>query len=137
MSAEQNIETAKRWINTTLNDHDLDGLEELIHAEFASPDDPDIVGPEGERAGMEYLLAAFPDFSYEIRRVVAEGDRVAVYGTARGTHKGEYLGVEPTGKSFVADSIDVLRFRDGKAIEVISTFDVAALGEQLGVTFAD
>ena len=45
----------------------------------------------------EEYYAAFPDLSQEIVELVAEGDAVAVFLLTKGTHKGEFRGVRPTG----------------------------------------
>ena len=41
---------------------------------------------------------AFPDLSIAVEDVMVEGDRVAARVTMRGTHSGEFQGIEPTGK---------------------------------------
>lgn len=41
---------------------------------------------------------AFPDLSIAVEDVMVEGDRVAARVTMRGTHRGEFQGIEPTGK---------------------------------------
>ncbi|MDQ3498415.1 MAG: ester cyclase, partial [Actinomycetota bacterium] len=40
----------------------------------------------------------FPDLSITVEDVMAEGDRVAARITMRGTHRGEFQGITPTGK---------------------------------------
>ena len=47
---------------------------------------------------MTTFRAAFPDYNETIEHIVAEGDMVAVFYTIRGTFKGEYMGIAPTGK---------------------------------------
>jgi predicted ester cyclase len=138
MSGEQgNLRIARAWINRTLNDHDLNAVNEFVHPDFRSASDPDIAGPGGERDGLSYLFSAFSDFSYEIDQLIAEGDRVAVYGTARGTHTGEFMGVQGTGKSFEAQSIEIMQFKDGKCVYGFPVFDLKAACEQLGIPEAD
>jgi predicted ester cyclase len=134
MSAEQtNLQIARTWIQRTMNEHDLDAVDEFVHPEFRSASGPELQGPAGEREGLGYLFSAFPDFSYEVKLLIAEGDRVALHGTARGTHTGEFMGLEGTGKSFAADSIEIMQFKDGKCIVGFPVFDMKTVCEQLGI----
>ena len=41
---------------------------------------------------------AYPDLTYTVEKQVAEGDMVVTRWTAHGTHKGEVMGVFPSGK---------------------------------------
>jgi predicted ester cyclase len=42
--------------------------------------------------------AAFPDLCVTVEDVMAEDDRVAARVVMRGTHRGEFRGIAPTGK---------------------------------------
>jgi predicted ester cyclase len=54
------------------------------------------------------LWAAFPDLSHTIELQFADGDMVATCMRARGTHRGAFMGVAPTGRdvSFLVLSLD-------------------------------
>jgi predicted ester cyclase len=43
--------------------------------------------------------AAFPDLHFEHEEVISLGDRVAHRWTFSGTHRGEIICIEPTGRS--------------------------------------
>ena len=61
--------------------------------------------------------AAFPDLNVTVEEVMAEGDRVAARVTMRGTHRGEFQGIAPTGKRVEVRAMDMFRISDGKIVE--------------------
>jgi predicted ester cyclase len=76
--------------------------------------------------------AAFPDIHMKIDDMVAEGDKVAVRLTFRGTFKGKFGDLEPTGKQITVTAAYFYRFKDGKEMEV-TPVDPGALGRALGI----
>jgi predicted ester cyclase len=77
--------------------------------------------------------AAFPDFRHTIDDFVAQGDKVVFRETMRGTHKGSFKGLAPTGKTFEFTTIVIARFRDGKIAEMWMEADFMGLLQQLGM----
>ena len=65
--------------------------------------------------------------------MVAEGDKVAVRWTLIGAHKGDLMGVPPTGVQVTLRGNSILRFADGKCVELWSSFDSRLMWLQLGV----
>ena len=59
----------------------------------------------------------FPDLSITVEDVMAEGDRVAARVTMRGTHRGAFQGIAPTGKRVEVRAIDMFRISGGKIVE--------------------
>jgi predicted ester cyclase len=41
---------------------------------------------------------AFPDFRYEVKDMIAEGEKIAVRDVFRSTHQGDFTGILATGK---------------------------------------
>src|SRR6476469_4650826 len=68
----------------------------------------------GARELYRALRAAFPDFHADIHWQIADGDHVTTYKTYHGTHRGEFLGVPPTGRKIQFETVDVMRVRNGK-----------------------
>jgi steroid delta-isomerase-like uncharacterized protein len=89
-------------------------------------------GLEGFKHMISMLRTAFPDLQITIDDMIVEGDKVAVRSTLRGTQKGELMGIAPTGKSVTMTGIDILRFKDGKAVEHWGNEDDLGLMQQLG-----
>jgi predicted ester cyclase len=78
------------------------------------------------------LLVAFPDINYNIEDMVAEGDKVAYRVTIRGTHRGEFMGIAPTGKKVEFTSTDVVKIAGNKWVEWWANVDILRLMQQLG-----
>jgi steroid delta-isomerase-like uncharacterized protein len=76
---------------------------------------------------------AFPDGQHTVDDLIAEGDKVAARLTARGTHKGEFQGIPPTGKPVSFTGMRVFRFVSGKIAEEWSNLDMFGLMQQMGV----
>lgn len=90
-------------------------------------------GPEGIMGVVGWLRSAFPDLAYEIEDSFGSGDRVAIRCTARGTHRGEFLGRPPTGRSFAVQQIHLFRVSDGQIAEHWATRDDVGMMHQLGL----
>lgn len=84
-------------------------------------------------AWRQAVLRAFPDLEVDldVRRMVAEGDRVAVIARWRGTHRGPYRGILPTGRRVDLSIMGVFRLRNGRILEEVHLTDSLALVEQL------
>jgi len=79
-----------------------------------------------------YLRGAFPDRTDTIEAVVAEGDRVGMLFKVRGTHKGNFYGIEPTGKAIDVYELGIFRLADARITEAWFLGDDAGLLMQLG-----
>ena len=65
--------------------------------------------------------------------MVADGDRVVLRWTARGTNTGEMMGMPATGKPATVTGIIVNRLAAGKIAEGWGNFDALGMLQQLGV----
>jgi hypothetical protein len=85
---------ARRLIEVVWNDHDLTNIDEFVAANHfdhaAVPEHR--YGIESARHVMNWLFGIFPDHRFDIKDVVADGDRVAIRGTCTGTHEGDLWG---------------------------------------------
>lgn len=90
-------------------------------------------GLEGARQMLGMYLAAFPDVEVTIEDMIAEGDKVVARYVARGTHKGNFMGIVPTGKSVTLKGIDIVRVAGDKIVEHWENTDQLGLMQQLGV----
>lgn len=82
------------------------------------------------RTYEEGYFAAFPDLAPEDVGQAFGDDVMVVWGTLRGTSGGDWLGVPPSGRSFVVPFANVTPFRDGLMAGESIYFDLATLCEQ-------
>jgi steroid delta-isomerase-like uncharacterized protein len=89
-----------------------------------------------ERAeqALATMYYAFPDLRMVQADSVTEGDKIAFRWMMSGTHKGEYMGVAPTGKLVTVMGMDIVHIMDGEILEYWGEFDVMNMLRQLGVT---
>ncbi len=76
---------------------------------------------------------AFPDAEFTIEDVIGEGDRVVMRLTMRGTHRGVFNGITPTGKAVVVAGVSIERIVNGQIVEGWVTNDALGMLQQLGV----
>ncbi|WP_077612590.1 ester cyclase [Clostridium sp. Marseille-P2415] len=84
------------------------------------------VGIEGMQQHMVEVRKTYPDLKMTITRQYCDGDYVISEFIMEGTHKGEWLGMKPTGKKICITGVDIDKVVDGKIIEhggAANTFD--------------
>jgi steroid delta-isomerase-like uncharacterized protein len=133
---EANKQISRRMIEDVLNAGRYDAIDELVAPKFVNHDPSvteDMTGPEGIRQLAETYRTAFPDLKVKIEEQIAERDRVATRWSARGTHRGPLLGIDPTGKESSVTGITIDRIENGKIVESWNNWDTLGLLQQLGV----
>lgn len=135
MSLEANKAIARRFLEEVVNKGNQAVADELVAVDFVDhnplPGLPP--GREGFKLSFVAFRGAFPDMNYAIEDVVAEGDRVVVRRRATGTHRGELMGIPPTGKHIVVAGVDIFRVKEGKLAELWLSWDQLGMMQQLGV----
>lgn len=102
-------------------------------AVFHVPGRPEPVhGPSGYLEIIGMMRGGFPDIQWTLEEVIAEGDKVAARFTMRGTHKGAFFGVPPTGRKIEAQAMNFYRFSGGKIVEERGQPDLLGLMQQIG-----
>jgi steroid delta-isomerase-like uncharacterized protein len=133
MSTEENKAIGPRFLK------EQDRLKGVPGDELCAPNYTAYINgnPPMDRAGHEQMahifFGAFPDLNQTVEETVAEGDKVVVRFTARGTHTGELMGIPATNKSITVGGIAIFRVVNGKVVEVHEVFDEMSLMQQLGV----
>jgi steroid delta-isomerase-like uncharacterized protein len=115
---------------------DLDAIDELVAPEFVGHNPParePNLGPAGQREFVEKYRSAFPDARVKVESQLGEGDRVVTRWTAHGTHRGELMGIDPTGREVTVHGITISRISAGKVVESWSNWDALGMLVQLGV----
>jgi steroid delta-isomerase-like uncharacterized protein len=93
-------------------------------------------GPESIKHHLTEWLSAFPDLTFTIEQMVAEGDRVSSLLTMDGTHTGPWLGIPPNGKRINIRMMTIHRISSGKIVEDLVIVESLGLFQQLGIVSA-
>src|SRR5215210_7449923 len=132
--SEENKALVRRYFELW-NAHEVDALGEVL-AEDAVDHDPynphGNEGLEGAKKTIQMYLDAYPDTHFEIDDMVAEGDKVATRWSATGTHEGELMGIQPTGKKATVSGIAIDRIENGKIVESWNSWDVLKMMQDIG-----
>jgi steroid delta-isomerase-like uncharacterized protein len=134
--SEQNKTLMRRAVKEVWNGENIAAVDELVTSDvvlhLAKPGD-EIRGAESVTQFYTTLQAAFPDIHFTIDDQIADGDKVVTRWTCRGTHKGEFQGMSPTGKQINVTGIDIDRIANGKVVECWPIMDELGMLQQLGV----
>ncbi|MYF67538.1 MAG: ester cyclase [Gammaproteobacteria bacterium] len=136
VSAEYNLDLIKR-LYVALNAQDLAGQDAFWHEDMiwhGPPGFGDVHGLDGFR--YKVLLpfyTAFPDYHVKDEIQVANDSWVSATGVLTAHHRGEWLGVPPTGKKITMRYSDFWLVRDGKLSENWVMVDNLGVLAQMGV----
>jgi steroid delta-isomerase-like uncharacterized protein len=133
MSEENKAIAQRSW--ELASQHNPDALEEVYAADLVWHEpDQEVHGLEEAKHYYSTYLSAFPDLSFTVEDVLADGDKVVTRWTGRGTHQGEIEEFgPPTGKQIEIKGITIHRFEEGKIVEEWERYDILGLLQQLGL----
>jgi steroid delta-isomerase-like uncharacterized protein len=133
--SEENKAIMNRLMEEVLNKKNLAAADEIVAEDFVELDP--LPGQEQGREGLKQILsmffAAFPDLRWTVEEQIAEGDKVVSRFTWRGTHKGEFLGISPTGGQVTVKGVVIDRVVEGQFVESRILMDNLGMMQQLGV----
>jgi steroid delta-isomerase-like uncharacterized protein len=134
MSVEDNNAAVQRMGEEVFNQGNLDVLDELVAQDVVDhdPTPGQASGREGIKPFVSTLRTAFPDLQLAVENMVAEGDYVAFNYTINGTHQGEFMGIEPTGKQVSVRAMEMVRIAGGQMVDRWGNTDQLGLLDQLG-----
>jgi steroid delta-isomerase-like uncharacterized protein len=133
--SEQKKQTIRRFWEEVFNNRNLDMIDDLVTTDYAyhGPAGQEIRGAEGLKQFLGMYFNAFPDMKVEIQDIFGEGEKIVSRVMGRGTHKGDLIGIPPTGKQVAIMVICTNRFEGGKIAEDWELFDMFGMMQQLGV----
>jgi steroid delta-isomerase-like uncharacterized protein len=132
MSIRENKALIQR-VYTLWNRRELEEAFKYFAPDYVEhPTSGDATFKQMKKSTAEFY-AAFPDAIATIKDMVAEGDKIAVRVTWEGTHKGEFMGIAPTGKKINITNHAIFRITAGKWAESWATIDGLRFLQQLGV----
>jgi steroid delta-isomerase-like uncharacterized protein len=140
MSLEENKDIVRRL--TEMRREDLTAIDAFINEMLAEDfiNHTPQLGVSPDREGFKQyfvkLAQAFPDLTFDVQDLIAEGDKVVCRSMVRGTHKGAITGprrFQATGKKFEISAIFIMRIQGGKIIERWAAPDTLSQLLQLGL----
>jgi len=139
MSAEENKALLRRILEEVWSQGKLDVIDEIFAADYVdhTAGSPDIYGLKDYKQFVAMFRTAFSDLRFTIEDMISEGDKVATRWTGSGTHKGELMGIPPTGIQVTWTGISIGRTADDKAVEAWINWDNLGLLQQLGVVSSE
>lgn len=129
MSLEAN-KTVVRGFIEAYNKRNLDLIDTFVAPDYV--DHTNSVNREGLKRLIAMGLNAFPDWFESVEDIIAEGDKVWVRLAYTGTHKGEFMGLPPTGKKITSKAVDIYRVVNGKLAEYWNVTDNVNVFKQVG-----
>lgn len=127
----------RRFVEEVINGGNLDLADELIAPDHRNhdPTAPEVgEGPEGVKELIGAYRSAFPDLRFEIGEIFssADGAAVAHRWTMTGTHEGEMMGIEPTGRRVEVMGVEINHERDNRISASRTLSDAVGLMRQPG-----
>ncbi len=136
MSAEGNTALLRRYVDQVWHQGNLSALDDFLapgYRRHVSPTAQPLTR-EGQMQRLAGFRAAFPDAELTVEDVLADDDRLAFRSTLRGTHRGAFRGVAPTGSRVAGSLVDVVRIEEDRFVEQWGGPDVLDLPRQLGAS---
>jgi predicted SnoaL-like aldol condensation-catalyzing enzyme len=127
-------EVVTKFYNDVFIRHDMSKLDTYMRDDYIQHNQDCPQGKAGFVEFFDVIFKAVPDFSYTLKKMVAEGDIVMAFSRTTGTHTGEeWLGKEADGAALAYDVVDIFRVQDGKIAEHWDVADTFTFFRQLGV----
>jgi steroid delta-isomerase-like uncharacterized protein len=117
-----------------INSQDFEALQDLVDPDYLyrTPGE-EVRGVAGLRGLLTAYRRGFPDLELVIEDMFGDESRVATAFTFNGTHRGELMGVPPTGRSVSVHGIIHSRVRDGRIVAEWELLDLSTMYQQLGL----
>jgi steroid delta-isomerase-like uncharacterized protein len=133
-SEQENVALFCRFVDELINKRNVAVIDTMVAEDFVEHDG--LPGfPQG-REGLKQLFASvlggFPDLQAEIEDSMAQGDKVMLRMTWRGTQTRPFLFLPPSDKEAAFSVIDIVRVADGKLVEHWGITDQLSAFQQLG-----
>lgn len=130
-----NKEVVRRFVEA-INERDFEALEALVAPDVRrhSPSTPGVTVESRDdlERFLRQDLSSVPDAMQEIRMMVAEGDKVAVWMRYSGTQDGPLGPFPASGERVDTDFAGILRLEEGRIAEIWAVWDNLSMLSQLG-----
>ncbi|KAA0099469.1 hypothetical protein CIW49_07535 [Mycolicibacterium sp. P1-18] len=111
------------------NAHDFDGMTAFYTPTIKVNDA--VMQPDSVVDQFAPLVAGFPDWKWEVRSLLVDGDLLGLHFWVGGTHLGTFRGIEPTGRRVRMSEFTLYRVEGDKFAEVWDVSDMESLMAQI------
>lgn len=125
-----NAAVVRRLFDEAIEHGDVAILDEIVGDDFVGPFG--VRGPASIAASITALREAFPDIHYQVREVVAQGDRVAVSWSWTGTHQARFREHAATHAKVTNDGMAIYVVKGGKIVGGTMQTDRLGFLQQIG-----
>jgi steroid delta-isomerase-like uncharacterized protein len=135
-TTDLNKQVVQRFVEECWNQGNLNKVSELLadQVRFHDPVFPNLnPGIQNIKNHIEGCRKAFPDLKFTIDDTIAERNEVVIHWRASGTHKGQFLGMQPTQRKVTVDGTSIYRLEGSKIAESHANWNLASMMAQLGV----
>lgn len=135
MATDRNKQAIRNLYEKIINERKLDQLNTVISVEFTTAGGAP--GVEGYRQTVTSLIEGFPDIRFTVEDIMAEGEKVIVRWSWKGTHTGSFRGIAASNKVIHNEAIVIYEFKNDKAIRSWLQADRLGVLQQIGVVPAN
>ena len=124
----KSAERIKYFYETIIAENQIERMAEFISPECCVKMGEKLipVGIDGMKEHIKATKQTYPDYRMKIIKQFCDGDYVISEFIMEGTHKGEWIGIKPTGKRLVFTGVDIDKVIDGLIVEhggAVNTFE--------------
>lgn len=114
----KNIEAFKAW-DSAMKANDYSAFDKYLAPDFV--EHHPMPGSEPTREGMkkafQEMRKGWPDMKWTYKSIWADGDIVIGHYDMTGTNTGPMMGMPATNKTINVSGVDIVKFKDGMAVE--------------------
>ena len=129
---ETNMKLLGNFSEDVFINKNLSNLEQYMLTNYIQHNPLVGQGLVGFKTFFNDWFRAIPDFKYTLKKIIANGEYVWVYGTYSGTHTSDWLGIPATNTHYDFDAVDIFRISNGMLAEHWDVMDIYGLFKQLG-----
>lgn len=133
---EENITMYESVWDKVINGRQID----LINEDYFDKDVVVLGTSEGDLTGLENFktyysnyVIGFSDAEFTIIDIFGQGDKIVKHWNFKGTHDGDFFGVQPTGKKVDVSGATLVKMKNGKIAAEQDYFDFLDFYTQLGL----
>ncbi len=122
-----------RRLYEAINQRNFDIFDEVLAPNYVHRSSPEYQfnRQQLKEFTINFGLVAFPDLHVTIDEMIAEDDKVMARWTQRGTHRGPFLDIPPTGKQISYSGINIFQIANGQIVEDTPYWDFNVIVQQL------